>query len=350
MTSLFSTQAPDTLDHDDRWREHARCATEGHDPEDWFPVGEGAMAQQQADDAKHVCYQCPVITTCLRWALENREDTGVWGGLTEKERRRLHGRKARTPAAAPSGPRTPTSVLASHSQEVDGGHIAWTGVRTVSVNGVEYTPKRLAWHVAHNAPAQGQIVADCEYRGCINPEHLLDDAGRRNRHGTPKAAAAHLKRGETPCEECQAARREARRTQPRRKQAECGTRSGYAKHLRQGEETCAPCRQANADSDRRLRNTGTTKQLTEESRLPNGVARCGTADGYKAHRRWGEKACQPCLDAHRAAERAAADAPSLPTCGTRSGYDIHTTRGEAPCRPCTDARARTEWLLRPSAA
>ncbi|MGW1433097.1 hypothetical protein ACWD6K_31315 [Streptomyces sp. NPDC002431] len=45
----------------------------------------------------------------------------------------------------------------------------------------------------------------------------------------------------------------------RRPPAMCGTRSGYQKHRRDGETPCTACRHANADGDRRLRNTGTTK-------------------------------------------------------------------------------------------
>lgn len=191
---------------------------------------------------------------------------------------------------------------------------------------------------------------DRKTRGKVGPPRPLSPCG------TVAAYERHSRNGEPIDDACRAAhteyRRKQRQQQPR--QTGCGTRPGYRAHLARGEDACAPCRQANADADRRLRNTGTTKPkppapvtpVTEDSRLAAGVARCGTTDGYKAHRRWSEKACQPCLDAHRAAARKAADVPSLPSCGTRSGYDTHTDRGEAPCRPCTEARARTDWLLR----
>lgn len=39
--------------------------------------------------AKELCRSCPFTTECLRYALENREKYGIWGGLTEKERRGL---------------------------------------------------------------------------------------------------------------------------------------------------------------------------------------------------------------------------------------------------------------------
>lgn len=41
--------------------------------------------------AKAVCRRCPVTAQCLEWALEHNERFGVWGGLSEPERRRLNG-------------------------------------------------------------------------------------------------------------------------------------------------------------------------------------------------------------------------------------------------------------------
>lgn len=40
--------------------------------------------------AKTVCRSCPVRTACLQWAVEHNERFGVWGGLSERERRLLH--------------------------------------------------------------------------------------------------------------------------------------------------------------------------------------------------------------------------------------------------------------------
>ncbi len=52
-------------------------------PDDLFVKG---AAQQQA---KVVCQRCPVIAECLAEALDNRTEFGVWGGMTERERRAL---------------------------------------------------------------------------------------------------------------------------------------------------------------------------------------------------------------------------------------------------------------------
>lgn len=75
------------------WRHQAACLNK--DPELFFPIGNTGPAQLQIDDAKAVCRCCEVMDTCLRWALENGEDFGVWGGLSEDERRALKRRNAR---------------------------------------------------------------------------------------------------------------------------------------------------------------------------------------------------------------------------------------------------------------
>jgi WhiB family redox-sensing transcriptional regulator len=69
------------------WRHRARCRTE--DPELFFPVGTTSIAEAQAAEAKAVCCLCPVLEECRRWALDTAQDAGIWGGLTEEERRRL---------------------------------------------------------------------------------------------------------------------------------------------------------------------------------------------------------------------------------------------------------------------
>lgn len=67
------------------WRHHSVCRDE--DPELFFPVGTSGPALLQIEQAKKVCGRCPVSSECLNWALETGEDTGVWGGMSEEERR-----------------------------------------------------------------------------------------------------------------------------------------------------------------------------------------------------------------------------------------------------------------------
>ena len=73
------------------WRRLAAC--HGLDPDIFFPISE-----DEATPAKAVCGTCSVREACLEWALAAGEE-GVWGGLTERERRRLRrGGLAVTPA------------------------------------------------------------------------------------------------------------------------------------------------------------------------------------------------------------------------------------------------------------
>lgn len=64
------------------WRQRAAC--QGLDPDIFYPASE-----DDADEAKAICAQCNVRQVCLEYALVNRERDGVWGGLTDRERRRL---------------------------------------------------------------------------------------------------------------------------------------------------------------------------------------------------------------------------------------------------------------------
>jgi WhiB family redox-sensing transcriptional regulator len=64
------------------WRQHAACR--GLEADVFYPVSE-----EQTEEAKAVCRECPVREPCLEYALANREREGVWGGATERERRRM---------------------------------------------------------------------------------------------------------------------------------------------------------------------------------------------------------------------------------------------------------------------
>ncbi len=75
------------------WRHNAACLTE--DPELFFPIGNTGPALAQIDEAKAVCNRCEVVDSCLKWALETGQDSGVWGGLSEDERRAFKRRTAR---------------------------------------------------------------------------------------------------------------------------------------------------------------------------------------------------------------------------------------------------------------
>jgi WhiB family redox-sensing transcriptional regulator len=80
------------------WRHRATCLEE--DPELFFPIGNTGPALLQIEEAKAVCRRCEVRETCLQWALDTGQDAGVWGGMSEDERRALKRRKARARARA----------------------------------------------------------------------------------------------------------------------------------------------------------------------------------------------------------------------------------------------------------
>lgn len=78
------------------WRMEGECK---EDPELFFPNGATGLALLQIAEAKGVCRRCPVMETCLQWALESGQEYGVWGGTDEDERRRMKRRAARKRAA-----------------------------------------------------------------------------------------------------------------------------------------------------------------------------------------------------------------------------------------------------------
>lgn len=67
---------------DDDWHDRALCAQT--DPEAFFPEKGGSTRE-----AKKICAVCPVRAECLAYALAHDERFGIWGGLSERERRRL---------------------------------------------------------------------------------------------------------------------------------------------------------------------------------------------------------------------------------------------------------------------
>jgi WhiB family transcriptional regulator, redox-sensing transcriptional regulator len=78
---------------DMQWLNEARCLTE--DPELFFPVGNTGPAAEQIEQAKAVCRECKVSASCLEYAIKENQDSGVWGGLSEDERKSLKRKYAR---------------------------------------------------------------------------------------------------------------------------------------------------------------------------------------------------------------------------------------------------------------
>ena len=64
------------------WMRHGNCA---HEPPARFFPSDGVGVEI----ARRICAECPVKQPCLEYALEQRIDHGVWGGASERERRRI---------------------------------------------------------------------------------------------------------------------------------------------------------------------------------------------------------------------------------------------------------------------
>ena len=87
--------APHDPDSETAWMADGNCRL--HPPSTFFPSdGVGV------DKARKICRECPVSTMCLEYALEHRIDHGVWGGCSERERRRILKRR-REAATATAG-------------------------------------------------------------------------------------------------------------------------------------------------------------------------------------------------------------------------------------------------------
>jgi WhiB family redox-sensing transcriptional regulator len=82
-----------TRDLDRSWQCRGNCA--GLDPDLFFPE-----RGQSCAEAKAICVSCAVRSECLEYALAKPEKFGIWGGLSERERRRIRRRRRLAAQAA----------------------------------------------------------------------------------------------------------------------------------------------------------------------------------------------------------------------------------------------------------
>jgi WhiB family redox-sensing transcriptional regulator len=82
VTAVTASMGEPVFTQQQTWRTRGAC--QGLDPAIFVPDSE-----EDADEAKSICDECSVRISCLEHALASREKDGVWGGATEKERRRL---------------------------------------------------------------------------------------------------------------------------------------------------------------------------------------------------------------------------------------------------------------------
>jgi WhiB family redox-sensing transcriptional regulator len=87
------------------WWSLAAC--QATDPDLFFPISGSGPALGQVARAKAVCADCPVRTDCLSYALAADPMQGVWGGMSEEERRLLRQREAKARLRAERRPGRP---------------------------------------------------------------------------------------------------------------------------------------------------------------------------------------------------------------------------------------------------
>lgn len=198
------------------WRDAAACR--GEDPDLFFPKGYEGPSLLVIEQAKAVCRRCPVMEQCGQWAMETCQPFGVWGGLSEAERRTiLRRRGVRLPAADEARPeRTLASLLTQHAKPTPDGHLIWEGSTPVHFQGRYHTPAQISFTVDRGHSPVGILRRSCPMDGCILAAHIADNEER----------------------------------------TQCGTLGGYRRHLQEKTTVCGPCRQA--DVDNRMR-AGTTK-------------------------------------------------------------------------------------------
>ncbi len=86
----------------DEWWGAAACRNA--EPDLFFPISATAASRTTVQRAKQVCASCPVSTQCLSYALRHRQEQGIWGGLTDDERRLLSRRQAASERRSRSAP------------------------------------------------------------------------------------------------------------------------------------------------------------------------------------------------------------------------------------------------------
>lgn len=85
----WDEQVGDMLGEEPEWQARGLCSQVDPDPDAFFPDKGGSSLE-----AKRICGLCDVKPECLQYALGNNEGFGIWGGLSERERRKLKQRGA----------------------------------------------------------------------------------------------------------------------------------------------------------------------------------------------------------------------------------------------------------------
>lgn len=182
------------------WMTKGACRTE--DPSSFFPDGSTGSWAPVIQYAKDICATCPVLATCRTWALDTVQPYGIWGGLTEQERKRVRNRLANNRLMSreqaiegvlyPRGKGRPVAeVFAQRTKTDSNGHTRWL-LKNLSVyhESRNYTPRQIAWLLHHHREPEGRITATCGIKGCITGTHLADEPMRRQAANPPVSEAS----------------------------------------------------------------------------------------------------------------------------------------------------------------
>lgn len=174
------------------WRTAAECRRTDprgrplHDPNLWFPDGTTGVWLLAIEEAKRVCYRCPVMEVCGQWAREHNIESGVWGGLSEEDRRRIKRRVGRRAAPKPADADalvyTRTAPLTDACRELydrytepRDGHLVWTGHKLqAKIQHRDYTYGQICFHAGHGRRPEGPVQRSCRVDQCVAPECLTD--------------------------------------------------------------------------------------------------------------------------------------------------------------------------------
>jgi WhiB family redox-sensing transcriptional regulator len=242
---------PDTTSRDKDWRHAAACREE--DPELFFPTGTTGPALLETEQAKAVCRRCPVVDACLQWAMDTGQEAGVWGGLSEDERRAIKRGRARDltaeamekprPARAQGTDRSFTALRDANTRPTEDGHVLWVGKRAISMLGATRTGRQIAYAADRGHLPDGRVLTECDVPVCVHPQHISDEQERNERALERLATAAQPE----PVQYLEPVVAE----QPTPAHG-CGTPFGARTHEECGEELCDACWSAIADAVNRL--------------------------------------------------------------------------------------------------
>lgn len=173
--TAYAGSVPDTLTRPTDWLAVAPCKA---DPEAMFatnPIG--------IEYAKTICQTCSVTASCLEWALDTGEEYGVWGGLSEAERRDILRQTLRRKPAVVPGEDPLRKAWEKHT-EPGGEHLLWTGPKIVRRRlGKDITPGRLSFFLDRGRWPVGDTLRSCGVAKCVLPAHLSDHRERREAAG-----------------------------------------------------------------------------------------------------------------------------------------------------------------------